>query len=371
MNKYTRLLAQFDWVLAVAVFVLLVLGFSALYGIGLASAPPDFTNVTKQLIALGIGLMVGVMLMLWNYKQLRSYAGTLFAIGTGLLLSVVLFGVTRRGTTGWFDLGIVDVQPVEFAKIILVIAVAAIFARRSRRYMGWRELIATGIPVTIYVGLVMLQPDFGSAALMIGVWGIMVLFAGLNKKIIAVLAGGGLLAGIAAWLVVFQEFQKNRILTFLNPDLDPLGQGYNVTQAKIAIGAGRMFGRGLGLGSQSQLKFLPEAQTDFIFAAIAEELGFVGIVLILSAFAVLFWRLWILIRNTRDEFSAFLIVGLGALLFLQMLVNVAMNLGLMPVTGLPLPFVSYGGTSLMASLIILGLIASVVIRTPINRNLTS
>ena len=365
------MLTQFDWVLAVAVFVLLVLGFSALYGIGLVSSPPDFTNVTKQFVALGIGLVLGVMLMFWNYKQLRSYAGTLFALGATLLLSVFLFGVTRRGTTGWFDLGVVDVQPVEFAKIILVIALAAIFAKRSRRYMGWRELVATGVPVAVYAGLVMLQPDFGSAALMIGVWGMMVLFAGLNKKIVAILAGGGVLASLAAWFVVFQDFQKNRILTFLNPDLDPLGQGYNVTQAKIAIGAGRLFGRGLGLGSQSQLKFLPEAQTDFIFASIAEELGFVGIVLLLTAFGVIFWRLWILLRNSRDEFSAFLVVGLGTLLFLQMFVNIAMNLGLMPVTGLPLPFVSYGGTSLLASLIIFGIIASVSLRTPINRNATS
>ena len=370
MKWFTRNLAQFDWLSALAVFVLLVLGISALYGIGLASTPPDFGNVTKQLIALGIGLIAVVVLMFWNYQQLRAYAGTLFAFGALLLTAVLFFGVNRRGTTGWFDLGIVDVQPVEFAKIIVVIAIAAILAKRSRRYMGWRELGATFIPVAIYSGLVMLQPDFGSAAIMIGIWGVMVLFAGLNKKIVAALAGGGIVAALFGWFFVFQEFQRNRILTFLNPELDPLGVGYNVTQAKIAIGAGRMFGRGLGLGSQSQLKFLPEASTDFIFAAIAEELGFGGVLLILVAFGVLFWRLWVLIRNARDEFSAYLIAGLGALLFLQMTVNIAMNLGLMPVTGLPLPFVSYGGTSLLASLITFGLIESVALRTVLSRHAT-
>lgn len=364
MTKYTRLLTQFDWLLALAVFVLLVLGFSALYGIGVASVPPDFSNVTKQLIALGLGLVVCVGLIIWNYQQLRGYAGTLFAAGVVLLAAVLVFGVNRRGTTGWFDLGIVDVQPVEFAKIVLVIAVAAILSRRKSRYVGWRELILTGIPVAIYAGLVMMQPDFGSAALMIGIWGVMMLFAGLPKRIIAAVAATGIGGVLLGWFVFFEEFQRNRILTFLNPELDPLGQGYNVTQAKIAIGAGRVFGRGLGLGSQSQLKFLPEASTDFIFAAIAEELGFVGVLLILGAFALLFWRMWVLLRDVRDEFSAYVLVGLSAFLLLQMTVNVAMNLGLMPVTGLPLPFVSYGGTSLLASLIVFGLLESIALRTP-------
>lgn len=367
MLKYARLLAQFDWILAVAVFVLLVLGFSALYGIGLVSAPPDFENVTKQLVALGVGLLLGAMLLFWNYKQLRSYAGTLFGAGGVMLVGVLLFGVTRRGTTGWFDLGLIDVQPVEFAKIIVIVAIAALLARRTRRYMGLRELAITFVPVGAYSGLVMLQPDFGSAALMLGMWGVMMLFAGLRKRVVVLLAGGGIVAALVGWFFVFQAFQRNRILTFLQPELDPLGQGYNVTQAKIAIGSGRLFGRGLGLGSQSQLKFLPEAQTDFIFAAVAEELGFIGVVLILLAFGVLFWRIMVHIRQARDEFSAFLLVGLGALLFLQMFVNVAMNLGLMPVTGLPLPFVSYGGTSLVASLLVFGLIESIALRSSSTR----
>ncbi len=362
MKITSRLFSQFDWLLALSVFVLLLLGLSALYSIGLASNPSDFTNVTKQLVALALGLAVAVALAFSNYRLLQSYAGSLYALGVVALTAVLFFGVTRRGTTGWFDLGIVDVQPVEFAKIVLVAALASLFARRTSRQVGWKTVGVTAVPVLIYVALVLQQPDFGSAALMLGIWGVVLLFAGLKGRVAAALSGGGVVAVALAWFFLFEVFQKQRILTFLNPERDPLGQGYNVVQAKIAIGAGGWFGRGLGFGSQSQLRFLPEAQTDFIFAAIAEELGFFGVVLILSAIGLLFWRLAALIRAARDDFTAYLLVGLGALLFIQMIVNIAMNLGLMPVTGLPLPFVSYGGTALLASMAVFGIIESVALR---------
>ncbi len=362
MQKYSRLLSSFDWLLALAVFVLLVLGVSALYGIGLSFDPPDFTNVTKQVVALSIGLVIALVIALWNYRLLRSYAGTLYAFGGVALTLLLMFGVNIRGTTGWFSFGFFNIQPVEFVKIFLVVALAAILARRSRRVMRWREFMSTAIPVGIYVLLVMMQPDFGSAALMIGVWIVMLLFAGLDKKVFITLAASGTAMATAAWFFFFEEFQKNRLLTFINPELDPLGVGYNVVQAKIAIGAGRLFGRGLGFGSQSQLQFLPEAQTDFIFAAIAEELGFFGVLLVVTAFMLLFWRIWRLVNKTRDDFTGYLLIGLGSLLFIQMTVNIAMNLGMMPVTGLPLPFVSYGGSSLLSSMIIFGIVESVALR---------
>ena len=362
MQQYTRLLNAFDWLFALSVFVLMVLGLSALYGIGLSQAPTDFTNVTKQLVALSAGLVVALLLSLWNYRLLQSYVRTLFVFGLGVLTAVLIVGVERRGTTGWFDLGFFDLQPAGFVNIILVVVLATVLANRTRRKMGWKELLNTAVPTFLFAGLVMLQPDFGSAALMIGIWLIMILFAGLDRKIVAALAGGGVLASLGAWFFVFEEFQRNRILVFLNPELDPLGHGYNVVQAKIAIGAGRFFGRGLGLGSQSQLKFLPEAQTDFIFAAIAEELGFLGVLLVLAAFGLFFWRLWVLMKRARDDFTGYLVVGLGALIFLQMTVNIAFNLGLMPVTGLPLPFVSYGGSALLASFIVFGILEGVMLR---------
>lgn len=362
MKLRFKSLSSFDWLLALSVFVLLVLGLSAQYGIAVGGGG-GFASFTKQLVALGFGICIALALVLWNYRLLQSYAGTLWAGGAVLLFSVLLFGTNRRGTTGWFDLGIVDFQPVELAKILLVVVVAAILMRRRSRRVGWREFGATSIPVFIYVGLVLMQPDFGSAALMLGTWIIMLLFAGLDRKIIASLFGSGVVAGLVGWFAFFEEFQKNRILTFLQPDRDPLGIGYNVTQAKIAIGSGGMSGRGLGFGSQSQLQFLPEAQTDFIFAAIAEELGFIGVSLVVLGFGLIFWRIGKLLVHARDDFTGYILVGCGAIIFIQMTVNIGMNLGMFPVTGLPLPFVSHGGSSLLSGLMIFGILESIAVRS--------
>jgi rod shape determining protein RodA len=211
--------------------------------------------------------------------------------------------------------------------------------------------------------VVLLQPDFGSAAVLMGIWFILALFAGMPMRTLGMLILCGIVAFVFAWFVLFAPYQKARIATFLNPTEDPLGQGYNVAQAVIAIGAGGGFGRGLGFGTQSQLKFLPESQTDFIFAVIAEELGFFGVTLLLGAFAVFFLRISRLVRLSRDNFTTYLLLGVSAVVFLQVLVNVGMNLGVFPVTGLGLPFVSYGGSSLIFFLFFVGVIQSIAIRT--------
>ncbi|MEK7530116.1 MAG: rod shape-determining protein RodA, partial [Patescibacteria group bacterium] len=363
MRISSRLFSSFDWLLALSVFVLVVLGLSAQYGMTLAQESASLSILTKQLIALFVGLLCACALVVWNYRQLQSYARSLYVIGGVLLLSVLFFGVTRRGTTGWFDVGVFDVQPVEFVKLILILSLASVLSRRTQRRVGWREVVMTGVPVALYAILVMFQPDFGSAALMMGVWALMLLMAGMDRKVMLLSLMGGVTLMVGSWFFLFQDFQKERVMTLLQPERDPLGIGYNVTQARIAIGSGRLWGKGLGFGSQSQLQYLPEAQTDFIFAAIAEEFGFVGVLLVLGAFLLLFWRLWMLLRRVRDDFSTFLIVGFTAMLGIQMVVNIGMNLGLVPVTGLPLPFVSYGGSSLVSSLIAFGILESISVRT--------
>ncbi len=213
------------------------------------------------------------------------------------------------------------------------------------------------------VVLVLFQPDLGSALLLLGMWGAVVLFAGIKKRYLLALAVCAAAAGWLAWTVLFADYQRARILTFLDPSTDPLGQGYNVTQAIIAVGSGGLFGRGLGFGSQSQLKFLPESQTDFIFAVIAEELGFIGVSLVIGAFFMLFFRLERLAARTEDDFTSFLLLAIGSVLFLQFCVNAGMNLGLLPVTGVGLPLVSYGGSSLIFTLLMLGVAESVAIRS--------
>ena len=195
-----------------------------------------------------------------------------------------------------------------------------------------------------------------------GMWGVLALFAGMKKRQMVALAAVGAVVAVVAWQFLLAPYQKDRLLTFVDPTADPLGQGYNVAQALIAVGGGGWFGSGLGFGSQSQLKFLPESQTDFIFSVIAEELGFFGVSLLLCAFLVVFLRVWNIARGTNDDFTAFLLIGIGAVMFVQFFVNAGMNLGMLPVTGVALPLVSYGGSSLVFTLLMLGIAESVAMR---------
>ena len=216
--------------------------------------------------------------------------------------------------------------------------------------------------VLIPVILTMLQPDLGSAAILIGLWGVMLFFAGLRWIHAGALIGGAALMGVLGWFFLLADYQKQRLEVFLNPELDPLETGYNITQAKIAIGSGGFFGRGLGFGSQSQLQFLPESQTDFIFSVIAEELGFFGVCILFIAILLVLWRILRSARLARDHFSNFLILGIFGLFVVQYIVNIGVNLSLLPATGIALPFVSSGGTSLLISLGIIGILQSIAVR---------
>jgi rod shape determining protein RodA len=206
----------------------------------------------------------------------------------------------------------------------------------------------------------MLQPDLGSSLIIASIWmGIMILLGARRSYIIGIFLLGAIVS-VFAWFFLLQTYQKERVLTFLNPERDPLGQGYNSTQAIIAIGSGKLFGRGLGFGSQSQLRFLPEAQTDFIFTVIGEELGLAGISALLFLFFLILYRLIRIVRRTNDDFVAVTVSGIAILFFVQFFVNVGANLGLLPITGVPLPFVSYGGSSLMMNLLLIGVAESMV-----------
>ena len=351
-----------DWPLLIAMFTLVLFGLAAIYSVELSHTASTFLNVKKQVFAAALGAGVFLFIAVSNYHLLRNYAVLLYGTGVLLMVSVLLFGETIRGTTGWFAVGPMSFQPVEYMKFALAVALAAYFSGRARLEFGFRELYESAAIVGVPVGLTMLQPDLGSALLLLALWGVVVLFAGIKKLYLLALSALSTLSAILSWQFLFAEYQKARVMTFLNPAIDPLGQGYNVTQAIIAVGSGGWFGRGLGFGSQSQLKFLPESQTDFIFAVIAEELGFIGVVLLLVAFAFLFWRLLGLASRAHDDFPGYLLIGIGGVLFAQMCVNVGMNLGLLPVTGVALPLVSYGGSSLVFTLAMLAVAQSVASR---------
>lgn len=344
-------------------FALILMGLAAIYSVALSQESADFIFVKKQLIAFTIGAIFFFGLAFSNYRFLRGYSVVLYAVGVVLMMAVLIFGTTVRGTTGWFSLFGFSFQPVELMKFFLVIVLARYFAERARRRLGWREILESGLITAAPTGLVLLQPDLGSALVLVGVWAALLLLAGVKKRHLLVIVTVFVTVFVLSWTFLFADYQKARVMTFMNPAEDPLGEGYNVTQAIIAVGSGEWFGRGLGFGSQSQLKFLPEAQTDFIFAVIAEELGFLGVMLILIAFVLLFYRLLRLARLVSDNFSSFLLLGIGSVFFFQFSVNIGMNLGLLPVTGIALPFVSYGGSSLLLMLVMMGVVQSVALRT--------
>ncbi|MFH1661865.1 MAG: rod shape-determining protein RodA [Candidatus Falkowbacteria bacterium] len=365
-NKIIIYLKNFDWILFTAVFLLVCFGLIEIYSVALGKGEIDLLNLKKQFFFIIIGLVFLFLFSFLDYHVLRSYCKYIYLFGVLLLVGVLVFGEEIRGTQGWFYIGSFGLQPVEFIKLILILFLARYFSESSIKINPLKHLIIAGTGCFVFIVLVLLQPDFGSALILFLLWMSMVFIVGFNMKylIVIVLILSIIMSG--SWVFLFKDYQKQRVLTFLNPESNPLGQGYNITQAIIAVGSGGVFGRGLGFGSQSQLKFLPEAQTDFIFAVIAEELGFLGGFLALCFFAMFFYRCLKSLKKINNDFGVFFILGAAGLIFIEMFINIGMNIGMLPVVGISLPFVSYGGSAMLSSLIIVGIIESIIVRSKIN-----
>ncbi len=362
MKRFLHLLERFDWILLTAALTLAALGLIAIYGIGISQEQENLFTFYKQFVGVAIGITGVFTLVFVDYRYLRSFGFIAYLCGIGLLILVLVLGHTINGTQGWFRLGGLSFQPVELAKITLAIYLAALFSRLSHGQLSWRNFALSGCATFIYVGLVMLQPDFGSAMVLIAIWGIMAMFAGLPKwawiiiPVVAVLMGGAL------WSFGLKPYQRDRVISFLNPELDPRGTGYNAAQALIAIGSGGWFGKGIGEGSQARLRFLPEAATDFIFAVLGEELGFVGLTIVLALFIVIIYRYLRIAYDSEDDFASLLLVGLGSIFVIHVVVNAGMNLGVMPITGIPMPFISAAASYLVVAFMSVGLAESVASR---------
>ena len=363
IGSLSEKLRKFDWVLFGAVFLMLVIGFTALYSVSLGQEPLDFSNVKKQIIFAVVGMLFLFVASLFNYSAFRLYSRYLFLLSLILLVAVLLFGSTIRGTTGWLSIFGWRFQPVELVKIALILFLARFFAHRYQQFQEPRHLVVSFVGTIIMVGLVLLQPDVGSAAVLFGIWLIMLILSGVRGRYLLMMGLIMLVAITSMWGFGLKDYQKDRVLTFIDPTLDPLGSGYNVTQAIIAVGSGGFWGRGLGFGSQSQLKFIPESQTDFVFAVVAEELGFFGVTLLLGLWVLIFYRLIRIAKRARDDFGMYMVLGISAMFFIHLMVNVGMNMGLLPVTGISLPFVSLGGSFLLTSLFTIGMAQSVAVNT--------
>lgn len=351
-------LKDVDRFLFVGVIILVLFGLAVIYSTSFGT--DKIVNFQKQVVfsAIGIALMVGAALV--DYRTLKTYSGILYVIAVLILVLTLIVSYETRGVYRWLNLGEFSIGPSEFVKLILVIILANFFS--TRNIGEFRYILLSAVYAGVLIGLVFLQPDMGMASLFFAIWILMLFVSGAKFKHMAVIVVFTLVFAAGSWNFALKDYQKERVWAFLNPAQDPLGRGYNVIQAKIAVGSGGLLGKGFARGTQSQLNFLPEKYSDFIFAALAEEFGFLGIGLLFLIFFFIFSRILSVIKKVNDAFGKMLIFGIGIMIFSGFFINIAANISLLPVTGLPLPLISYGGSSLLATLLSLGIIQSVIIR---------
>lgn len=357
-GRFRSLIRGYDWTILLSVTLLTTIGLAGIYSVDLSKGE-SLTFFPVQIIAFFIGVIILIVASSVHSVFYQSLSRIAYVCVFLLLLGVLFFGITVRGTTGWFRISGFSLQPAELAKVSLILFLSWMFYRHGRRYYRWQFVLGSIIVVGIYTGLILLQPDLGSAFILLTIWFGLLLFSNTKKRYIVsiILVGAGIF--FLSWFFLFAPYQKARLITFLDPSVDPLGSGYNVSQSIIAIGAGNLFGRGLGFGSQSQLHFLPEAQTDFIFAVIAEELGFIAVLGIFTLYGILIWRIIALTEYCRDDFTMFTLFGIAIMFFAQVVVNIGAATGVLPVTGVTLPFISYGGSSLVINLFSIGIVESI------------
>lgn len=356
MNKILKL----DWTILFSVTFLLAIGLLVLYGVSLGENNIGLGNFKKQLISAFIGIILMFSIAFFDYRSLNFFSTKLYFVMLFVLFLVLFFGTKIRGTTGWIGLGAFNIQPVEIAKLVMVIFLASFFSKKKSQMSIVVRIITSVVLVFIPIFLIIKQPDFGSAMIIIFSWSAMLSISGISRKNLIALLLIGFVVSYSGWFVL-RPYQKERLVSFVNPYNDPRGSGYNVIQSMVAVGSGGIFGKGLGHGSQSQLNFLPEKHTDFIFAVVAEELGFLGAFTVLLFLGLLFYRMKEIARVASDNFGYLLAVGIMVMFFSQSLVNIGMNIGIMPVAGVPLPILSYGGSSLVAVLASIGVVQSVYV----------
>jgi rod shape determining protein RodA len=357
-----RLIIHFDWGLLLLVLITAALGILNLTSVTSSWSFPASPYALKQLFWLAGGLLSALALCMVDYRRLEYLAFPFYAGNILLLALVLVVGRTSMGATRWLDLGFFNLQPSELMKIVIIITLACYFSRREQpRGYSFRELLPIFALLALPALLIMKQPDLGTSLIVLLIGIAMALFAGIRRGTLTGLAV--LMAGAAGggwfWL---RDYQKKRILTFLNPEHDPLGAGYHIIQSKIAVGSGGLLGKGFRQGTQSQLSFLPERHTDFAFSVFAEEWGFLGCLVLLALFLLLvIWGIKVA-RNAATRFGMFLAFGVSAMLFCHIVINLGMVIGLLPVVGVPLPLFSYGGTSMITTMIGTGLLLNISMR---------
>ncbi len=343
-----------DWVAFGVAALLGVLGL-----VTMASFTPEDPFSGRQAVWLGLGMLVffAASVVDWRFLRRSSIALAIYAVCLLPLIFLVIAGTVTQGARSWFDLGAFALQPVEFVKIALIILLAKYFSRRHIEIRNVRHILVSGAYMFLVFALVALQPDFGSAIIIGTIWLGMVLLSGISRLHLAAMALVGVTVFAGLWTFGFEEYQKERILTFIHPLTDIQGAGYNAYQSTVAVGSGEFFGKGIGYGTQSKLRFLPEYQTDFIFAAFAEEWGFVGVALLFTLYGTLFVRIMRSALRGATNFETLFAYGVLFYFLAHFTIHAGINMGLLPVTGTTIPFMSYGGSHLLAEFLALGMLS--------------
>ena len=342
-----------DWVIVLSIIPLVAAGLVTMH-----SFTGDNSFFDRQILWAAVSFCAFLAFSFFDFRFLRRshvLVGLFLGVCTMLVYLLVL-GNPIKGARSWLDLGFLSFQPTDPAKIVIILLLAKYFSQRHIEIKHIRHILVSGIYAGIITLLVLLQPDFGSAIILFSIWFGMVFISGISKKHLALVFVTIAVVFAGLWLFGFQEYQKQRIMTFIHPLADVQGAGYNAYQSTIAIGSGQLLGKGIGFGTQSRLQFLPEHETDFIFAAFAEEWGFIGSMLVLVVFGIIIWRILATARYGATNFETLFAFGVAILFASHVFVHVGMNIGLMPITGTPMPFMSYGGSHLLTEFIALGML---------------
>lgn len=350
MNKIS---SSIDWLLVL--FMIPILGAGL---VTMKSFTGESSFFNHQLIWIGISFVFLFSLSFIDFRFLKrtDILVTLFVIFSGLLFLLLFFGHTAKGAQSWFSIGGFSFQPSDMIKLVIILMLAKYFSRRHIEIGNFKHIFISGIYAFIPFLLVFLQPDFGSAIIIFCIWFGMTLVSGISKRHLLIVVGAMIVVFVFLWGFVFLPYQKARIINFIQPLSNIQGSGYNVYQSTIAVGSGQILGKGVGFGTQSRLNFLPEYQTDFIFAAFSEEWGFVGVIILFILLGLIIWRILHMALLGTTNFEILYGLGLAIYFMVHFIINIGMNLGIMPVTGITLPFMSYGGSHLLTEFIGLGIL---------------
>ena len=358
------MLAGVRWAMLVAALLLSMIGLATVHS---ASSELAIDYLPRQALWVGVGLLVFLVSFSLDYQTLTKFAMGIYLVSIVTLILVLFIGQEAGGSKSWLGFGSYRIQPSEFAKIATVLFLARYLASRNRLILRTREVIVASTIVALPMVLVVLESDLGGAAMFVPMLIGMLWLSGLEWRFVLVCMLIAMVIGIAAWGLVLQDYQKDRVRTFLSPERDPLGAGYQLQQSKIAVGSGQFMGRGYQQGTQSQLRFLPARHTDFVFSVLAEEWGFLGVAVVMVLYAIYVLNGARVAVRARDRVGILLVVGLLSMFTFHVLYNTAMVVGLVPITGIPLPFLSYGGSFTLANFISTGLILGVDFRRFVNR----